>query len=813
MLFNSLRKLLIFFLLLFLHAGLPAQIYQVSGRVVDSETKSPLAFVNIIANNSIRGTSTDIDGRFKIITSFSIKTLKLTYVGYQPTIVEINGKTDNLLIRMPKTEIQLTEVVIKPGINPAHRIINKVIENRDRNNPEKNNSFTYTSYNKLVFTGEFPGNFKSDSTINDTMRTRIEKFLNKSHIMLMESVSKRYFMPPGNNYEKVEASRISGLQDPIFGFLSTQIQSFSFYKDMISISDKNYISPISNGSTSKYYFQIEDTTYSGNDTIFTISFRPLKHKNFDGLKGVISINTNGYAIQNVIAEPNKASKGLSIKIQHKYEMIDSTKWFPVQLNTDIRFKMASLNGLYLVGSGRTYIKDIVLNPKLKKSMFSNTEVDVDENAGRKSESYWVQYRYDSLTLKDLETYRKIDSLGKALKLERRINILQSILLGRIPIRFIDIDINRIMNYNEYEGYRLGLGLFTNRRLSKYFNTGGYFAYGFSDKEFKYGFEVNFNLEKFHDSWLSARYMNDLTESGKISFFDDKIAILSNEQIRDYFTEKMDKTETKQIALGFTMLKYLKASFSFSQITREPAFNYGYGFTKENMTVVLNRFHLAELTVGLRYAYKETYIRTTRFKMSLGTDFPVLWLQYTRGFNNILAGQYTYNKVEAKIEKSFYFKYLGRMSFLLTGGYTDRSLPYMLTYNGNAGKNSIYMYAPLSFVTMKYNEFACTKYAALYFTHNFGKLLVNTKYFAPEIAVSTNILFGDFEHRDKHFLNNAPWDFKVPTKGYFESGLMINGILKIQFYSLGIGAFYRYGPYAYNKVWDDLALKWSLLISF
>lgn len=790
-----------------------AQAYKVTGKVVDAETKVPLAFVNIIADNSGRGTSTDIDGRFRMTSPTGIKSIRLSYVGYKLLEMDVTGKSENLLIKMEKMEVQLSEVVIKPGINPAHRIINKVIENRDKNNPEKNNSFTYTSYNKLVFTAEYPENHKLDTNINDTLSSRIKNFLNKSHIMLMESVSKRFFKPPDKNYEEVVASRISGLQDPVFGFLSTQIQSFSFYNDLISISDKNYINPISQGSTSKYFFQIEDTTFSGNDTVFTISFRPLKNKNFDGLKGVLSVNTHGYAIQNVIAQPYKSSGGLSIKIQHQYELIDSLKWFPVQLNTDLKFKMITLNGLNLIGSGRTYIRDIVLNPQLRNNMFSNTEIEVDENAGRKNESFWAQYRYDSLTLKDMETYRRIDSLGKALKLEKRLNFLQSLMSGRIPVRFIDIDLNRIMNYNDYEGYRLGLGLFTNRRLTKYFSAGAYFSYGFSDKAFKYGAEARVFLEKFYDSWLTLKYSDDVTESGKIAFFDDKLAILSNEQIRDYFVRKMDKTLTKHAAFGFTMLKYLKTSFSISILTKEPGFNYGYGFTKENLTMTVNRFHITELTVGFRYAYKENYIRTTKFKMSLGTNYPIVWLQYSRGFSNLLNGQYAYNRIEGKIQKSFYFKYFGRTSFLLTGGWTDRSLPYFLAYNCNPGLNSIYMYAPLSFSTMKYNEFASSRYAALYFSHNFGKLLINKKHFAPEIEVCTNILFGDFRDKQKHFLNDASWDFKVPSKGYFESGLLINGLLRVQVYSIGIGAFYRYGPYMNNKVWDDLALKWSLLVSF
>ncbi len=70
----------------------------------------------------------------------------------------------------------------------------------------------------------------------------------------------------------------------------------------------------------KYFFKIEDTTYSGKDTVYIITFRPRKGTNFDGLKGVISINTNKWAIQNVIAEPAEGGGGLRIKIQQMYEL-------------------------------------------------------------------------------------------------------------------------------------------------------------------------------------------------------------------------------------------------------------------------------------------------------------------------------------------------------------------------------------------------------------------------------------------------------------------------------------------------------------
>ena len=68
-----------------------------------------------------------------------------------------------------------------------------------------------------------------------------DQFFNKQHLFLMESVSERKFLYPGNNKEKVLASRISGLKDPLFILLATQIQSFSFYNEIIKIGKKNYI--------------------------------------------------------------------------------------------------------------------------------------------------------------------------------------------------------------------------------------------------------------------------------------------------------------------------------------------------------------------------------------------------------------------------------------------------------------------------------------------------------------------------------------------------------------------------------------------
>jgi len=123
----------------------------------------------------------------------------------------------------------------------------------------------------------------------------------------MENVTKRKFLHPDKNYNQVIATKMSGFKDPVFVFLTTQIQSFSFYKPFITIFQKSYVNPISAGTLNKYFFKLEDTIWSGRDTTFIIQFRPRKGTNFDGLKGVISINTNKWAIQNVTAQPYQSN--------------------------------------------------------------------------------------------------------------------------------------------------------------------------------------------------------------------------------------------------------------------------------------------------------------------------------------------------------------------------------------------------------------------------------------------------------------------------------------------------------------------------
>ncbi|MBK7174248.1 MAG: carboxypeptidase-like regulatory domain-containing protein [Bacteroidales bacterium] len=645
-------------LFLFLSPSL-AQEFLVKGRVLDAETHEPLAFVNIISNAGPMGAATDIDGKFLVRDTNPIKTLRISYIGYEPMVFEVRPDGKDQTVNLQKSEVLLEEVVIRPGINPAHKIIRKVLENRFLNDHERMESFAYSSYEKITFGPENDTLPWSDAMALDSSAIRMKKFFDRQYLFIMESVAERKFLFPDKNYNKVIASRISGFGDPLFIFLMSQIQSTSFYKETITISDKQYINPISSGTLSKYNFELVDTLVEPwpYDTTYIMTFRPLLQTNFDGLKGVISISTNGYAIRNVIAEPARLTGNMTIKIQQLYDFMQDEHWFPLQLNTDIVFKNVIGNGNItigkspenpasdqsdLVGRGKSYISNIRLNPAFKKSQFGFVEVDVQPDAFRKPEHVWEQYRVDSLTIRELNTYHIMDSIGKARHFDRLGYKLDAIMNGKMSIGFMYLEMDKILKWNRFEGTRLGAGMHTNEKFSKIIQLGAYGGYGFKDHKIKYGGNAEILFNRLYESKVGFSYEDDLNEAGLEDPFMNNKLFTNPENYRQLLVSRMDHAKSFKIALSSRFLNYTKVELSLLKSHIIPQYDYGYiTHRNEGLQVISKEFDITEANIQIRFAYGEKFMRNSRSLVSMGTTYPIVWLNLAGAFNGMAGGQYSY----------------------------------------------------------------------------------------------------------------------------------------------------------------------------
>ena len=505
---------------------------EMRGRITDAQSDEPLAFVHVLIENSQRGTMTDIDGYFTLELHKNDSLLRFSYVGYFTKLYKPDTETPFHFIALQSRPVELAEVLVFPGENPAHRIVLNAMENRRNNNPEQLSSFTYTSYNKVVAT--LDRNFYLDrwETMGDSIALRMARTLEKRHFFLMESVTGRKFRYPNLDNERVIANRVSGLQNPLFTMLATELQSFSFYNNYITLLGSDYLSPLNRAAFSRYSYHLEDTLFQGRDSVFVISYQPRQNTNFDGLEGLLYIHTDGWAVQNVIAHPlENADGGLSFRIQQKYTRPDGIHWFPVQLNTDIEISEpaggASSRFMPMRILGRSYISNISINPQLSRSDFSVFSVDFDPHANEVSQQQWEMFRSDTLSEIERKTYQFMDSLGMEHNFERILNAVEPLVFGELPLGKVNLILNDVYRINSYEGHRIGAGLQTNRRFSSRTALGGYYAWGSRDKQSKYGYFGELVLHKAWDLRLGSAFSLDVTERGSPEFYDKSFSLVNN----------------------------------------------------------------------------------------------------------------------------------------------------------------------------------------------------------------------------------------------------------------------------------------------
>jgi Family of unknown function (DUF5686)/CarboxypepD_reg-like domain len=803
------KNLLVFGLLaLTVLPGVSQVILQ--GKVIHSRTSEALPFVNLSVRGTNQGTTADVEGRFNFTWAGGEADLIFSYVGFESFTYHFSPPENNfLLIRLNEKPTELHEVVIYPGENPALQIIRKVIRNKPLNDPENLSSFSYRAYNKLYLTVDGSG----DSAKNKT-EEKFEKFAARNYMFVNESYSERKYVKPNLTKETILANRMSGVKDPFFAVLATDFQPFSFYKEFIPVLSTNYLNPISPGSPDKYDFTISDTLYHGKDSVFVVAFEPFPGRSFDALKGQLYISTDGYAVEHVIAYPADTHALLEFRLHQKYAKTDG-HWFPVQINSELRLTEYRIGNQKATYVDRSYLTDIHIGIKIPKKEFGLLNVEFDPLANRRPESFWNAHRNDSLGVKEKNTYRFYDSLGPKLKaLNIVVKTLEGLAVGRFRAGSFYIPLEHLLRVNQYEGVRLGVGLQTGEKISKHFVLEGNAGYGFKDRALKYGGAFQWNAFPRKDGFLRISYKQDISEPGGSNFIRSPLA--GSETLRNWMAARMDSIEQYKGEFTIRPVRFSQVSVALQRQNRNPTYDYLY---TSNAFPGHQNFIVTEAIFQWRFARRENYVQIGNGKSVTSMVYPQINLYASRGMTGVWDGQYAFSKFEIKIDQQWLIRNFGKTTIQLDAGKIQGQVPYPFLFNGKGSNfsQSIFNNVLVSnyFQTMGLYEFASDQFAYLFMTHNFGRLTgTNSKLFRPELAVVHNMGVGSLKNKDFH----QGVVFKTMEKGYFESGLMFSNIirfeyLKLFYYGVGTGAFYRYGNYALPNVQDNFTFKIIFSITF
>jgi hypothetical protein len=804
-------SLLVFYLLLSLSANSQDMV---KGIVIEKDTKLPIAFATVSyqVHTLQKGVVSDIHGKF-IIRDSLIKSIAVSCVGFRKKTVWLKPDNDktNIVIELQVDTISLNEVVIRPGDNPAIAIIKNVLKHKDENNYERYDKYRYRCYNKTIYDIKL----SNDASAEDSATLLNNQALKKRAFIVFESVA-LCSRKDNKTENKIIATKTSGFKNPMLNqiFFTFFHNAISFYNNHIPLfqipfDDKtidSYLSPISDGCFSSYRYQLDESYDNGTDSVFVITFFPKKGANFNSLHGKLYISSNGYAITSIIAEPFQ--KGLiDFKFHQKYEFING-KWFPSKLDEEIgfaSFQMSKKFKAYPVYLVNSTVDSVDYKDTFNKGPINLDNVYIDHNSVKNTDSILKKVRIDSLTVREKSTYQFMDSLGKRYHFDNWLTLIPKLAVGRIPVKCFDIELSKIYGYNKYEGARWGIGARTNEIISKFISVGGFVGYGSKDKKYKYGGQVIFDLNKYHQVQVKFLYQDNLKEPGRDMVYDEALYSM-NDYNRNFIAYRFDRFIEQRAEFGFRTLRYLKLTAVLSLRELKPTYDSFFKNTR------LTDYRADEIQLSARYACNERLETVGDQRIINYEGNPIFSILYKSGISLFHPQSYRFHCIEGTMDVVAYKGTVGQSKIRLAGGYIDRSLPYSLLFTGEGSKNnSIPLVINHSFQTMSPYEFLSDKYVNLFYSHNFGSLLFETRKFKPQFVVVQNTGWGTLANSGYQGL-----DFKIKDKVYLESGLIINNIIRFNirmFYlGFGMGAFYRYGSYRYDKISNNFALKLSLSFS-
>ncbi len=273
---------------------------------------------------------------------------------------------------------------------------------------------------------------------------------------------------------------------------------------------------------------------------------------------------------------------------------------------------------------------------------------------------------------------------------------------------------------------------------------------------------------------------------------------------------MDEIEHYQIGLKIRIGNSLTLEpFVRQQVRSISGYNYKYVIAQSDGVSISQDEFLTDLAgVNFRIAIGEKYARVFKSALPQPSKYPVL---QGRILNNglITPGNYSFTSVALQFDHHFLIKLFGELNYRISAGYVDRVAPYPFLFNGrsNFGKNgSINSFG--SFETMRLNEFLSDRYVSANVYYDLKSLLFKSRKITPGIILVGSAMVGDLRKTSNH----QNLDFKVPIKGYYETGLMVTKLFTYNYNALGLGLFYRLGDYKLPQVKNNLAFKLNFTIN-
>lgn len=790
-----------------------AQTTTVQGKVVEATTGSPIPFANVVFVGTTVGATTDFDGRYNITISSFSDSIQASYIGYvSKAKAIITGQSQTIDFQLEEDLVNLDEVVVMSGENPAFAIMRGAIANKKLNDKRSLDAFEYESYTKI----EIDVDNISEKFQQTKLMKRISNVLDSIQVIsgedgrpllpmfISEALSKYYFKSdPFTRHEEILKTKVSGV-GITDGTTSSQVigatfQEYNFYRDWMTIVEKEFVSPLARGWKSFYEYDLVDSLMVGEDFCYRLDVFP-KRKHDLAFSGTIWITKNELALRQIDVTVEGAANlnfVKKIKIQQELEATIAGPWLPSKTRIVIDIVDLTKETLSMLAKFYVSNKNFEINIEHPDD-FYRQPVEVNQMVRINDREFWAENRHDPLTETEVNVFEMIDSL-KAIPFIRVSTALGkfagtgylktgNIGLGPYPIFYAN---------NNIEGNRVGMGFKTNLNFSGKWEARVALGYGFKDQDWKHYVRLRYIPKK--DPWTEFKFisrkevdpiflLNTSRGVEGVFYTFTRFGNLANPFVHDLNEVSLKRQFTR----GLTLKTFARHQ-SFL-----PLFDLNYYKTNGDLESGFSqKFQTSEVGIEARFAFDERFLIDDNKRFSLGINrWPAITATYTHGIDNLLESDFGYNRLDVRVEQKQRVGPLGTARIKLTGGYVWGSLPYPLLKSHIGNESPVY--APFAYNLMDYFEFTSDRYAAFNYRHHFEGQILNrlplVKYLKLRLVGTANILFGELSQRNRDIspqyvlvANEQVQQYNVLENGpYIELGYGIENIFKF----FRVDAFHR-----------------------
>lgn len=792
-----------------------AQKTEVLGKITESDSGDPITYARITFKDTFIGTMSDLNGNYNLSSLKASPTVVFSALGYKSQVFTIKLKQVNKIdVVLIKEFVEIGEVTVRPGENPAIAMFHKIIAHKKENNPSDFPSWQSRFYTKVEIDiknikqvwrkKKFLSQFAFVFNYIDSLEIQGKTFL---PVFFTETISNYYHNGDLNtNREEIIASKASGMTtDMIAQFTGKMFEGVNAYDNYITISDIGLVSPLNGLGLQFYTYYLIDSAIVNNRKIYELSFKP-KLAQEPVFKGKFWVEEQSFALTRLEMQlSEKANVNFLNNLQYSIEYQKTgDKWTPrnelLVADLDIR-KDKKSEMIGVMGRKTNVYENFIFTPAPAETAKTKNSIIVDKNAVKKDLLFWEKERPIELQKRETGIYKMVDSIKNVPLYKTVVEYIYMFYYGYRDLGKIELGpYYYLYSSNKVEGSRIRLGGRTTIKFNPNLRLNGYTAYGFGDKNFKYGGGFEYYFSKKPRSMIGLQAQHDYELLGKSSnaFMEDNIltTILSKYPFTKLnMIDRVVATFDKEWVKGFSN----QLSVASAKISSGPFVPF-----IDQQGNIVPYFRTGEIKFNSRFTSGE-YVVQNDFERTTLTSYKPVWnLALTSGLKGFLGGNYDYLKLDLNLTDRIILNPFGYTYFFFQAGKIWGNVPFplMKIHEGN----ETYAYDPFASNMMNYQEFVSDTYASLSLEHHFQGFFLNKiplfRHLKWREIVGMRSLIGSYDpsqHKEFQF----PTGMKgLDNRPYTEFSVGLENIFKL----LRVDAVWRYN---YN---DQVRARLGLLFS-